>query len=196
MKYVIMADGKGKRWNNYDNIPKHFVVINGEMVIQRVVRLIRKFDKEADVIITSHDPRYEIEGARRYEPMNNVLEVDRFTEELIEDNMCFLYGDTYYSEEAMQMIVDTKVDDIQFFGNGKSIVAIKITDSDLFRYHVQNVRNLFLKGEIKQCIGWQVYQSFLNLPFDIKQVVDKYIYINDNTQDFNTPDDLKSTGRI
>ena len=196
MKYVIMADGKGKRWNNYDNIPKHFVVINGEMVIERVVRLIRKFDKEADVIITSHDPRYEIEGARRYEPMNNVLEVDRFTEELIEDNMCFLYGDTYYSEEAMQMIVDTKVDDIQFFGNGKSIVAIKITDSDLFRYHVQNVRNLFLKGEIKQCIGWQVYQSFLNLPFDIKQVVDKYIYINDNTQDFNTPEDLKSTGRI
>lgn len=195
MKYVIMADGKGKRWNNYDNIPKHFVVINGEMVIQRVVRLIRKFDQDADVIITSHDPRYEIEGARRYEPKNNVLEVDRFTEELIEDNMCFLYGDTYYSEEAMQTIVDTKVDDIQFFGNGKSIVAIKIKDSELFRYHVQNVRKLFLKGEIKQCIGWQVYQSFLNLPFGIKQIVDKYIYINDNTQDFNTPDDLKSTGR-
>jgi len=84
MKYVIMADGKGKRWNNYDNIPKHFVVVNGEMVIARVVRLIRKFDKDADVIITSHDPRYEIEGARRYEPKNNVLEIDRFTEELIE----------------------------------------------------------------------------------------------------------------
>ena len=196
MKYVIMADGKGKRWNNYDNIPKHFVVINGEMVIARVVRLIRKFDENADVIITSHDPRYEIEGARRYEPKNNVLEIDRFTEELIEDNMCFLYGDTYYSEEAMQMIVDTQVEDIQFFGNGKSIVAIKIKDAELFRYHVQNVRNLFLEGKIKKCIGWQVYQSFLNLPFDIKQVVDKYIYINDNTQDFNTPDDLKSTGRI
>lgn len=195
MKYVIMADGKGKRWNNYDNIPKHFVVVNGEMVIARVVRLIRKFDKDADVIITSHDPRYEIEGARRYEPKNNVLEIDRFTEELIEDNMCFLYGDTYYSEEAMQMIVDTKVEDIQFFGNGKSIVAIKIKDAELFRYHVQNVRNLFLEGKIKKCIGWQVYQSFLNLPFGIKQVVDKYIFINDNTQDFNTPDDLKSTGR-
>ena len=195
MKYVIMADGKGTRWNNHDNIPKHFVVINGETVISRVVRLIRKFDKDADVIITSHDPRYEIEGSRRYEPQNNVLEIDRFTEELIEDNMCFLYGDTYYSEEAMQLIVDTEVEDLQFFGNGKSIIAIKIKDSGLFRYHVENVRNLFLKGEIKQCIGWQVYQSFLNLPFGIKQVVDKYIYINDNTQDFNTPEDLKDTRR-
>lgn len=195
MKYVIMADGKGKRWNNHDNIPKHFVVINGETVIARVVRLIRQFDKDADVIITSHDPRYEIEGARRYEPQNNVLEIDRFTEELIEDNMCFLYGDTYYSEEAMQLVVNTEVEDIQFFGNGKSIIAIKIKDSELFRHHVENVRNLFLKGEIKQCIGWQVYQSFLNLPFGIKQVVDKYIFINDNTQDFNTPEDLKYTRR-
>ena len=49
--------------------------MDGETVISRVVRLIREFDKEADVIITSHDPRYEIEGARRYEPQNNVLEI-------------------------------------------------------------------------------------------------------------------------
>jgi len=195
MKYVIMADGKGKRWNNYDNIPKHFVIINGETVLSRVVRLIRQYDTEADVIITSHDQRYEVEGARRYEPKNNVLEIDRFTEELIEDNMCFLYGDTYYSEEAMQRIVNMKVDDIHFFGNGKSIVAIKITDAELFRYHVNNVRELFLKGEINQCIGWQVYQSFRGLPFGIKQVVDKYEYLSDDTQDFNTPDDLQDVGR-
>ena len=192
MKYVIMADGKGKRWNNHDNIPKHFVIVIGETIISRVVRLIRKYDKDADVIITSHDLRYEIAGARRYEPKNNVLEIDRFTEELIEDNMCFLYGDTYYSEEAMKLIVDTEVEDLQFFGTERSIVAIKIKDSSVFKYHVDNVRNLFLKGKIEQCIGWQVYQSFLNLPFGIKQVVDKYIYLCDNTQDFNSPIDLQN----
>ncbi len=195
MKYVIMADGKGKRWNNFDNIPKHFVKINGETIIGRVVRLIRKFDDKAEVIITSHDPRYEIEGARRYEPQNNVLEIDRFTTELIEDNMCFMYGDTYYSEEAMKLIIDTEIEDVQFFGNGKSIVAIKIKDASLFSIHVNRVRDLFLRGEIKQCIGWQVYQSFLGLPFDKKQVVDKYIYINDDTQDFNSPQDLGNTRR-
>lgn len=195
MKYVIMADGKGKRWNNHANIPKHFVVVNGETVISRVVRLIKKFDKDAEVIITSHDPRYEIDGATRYEPQNNVLEIDRFTDELIEDDMCFLYGDTYYSEKAMRLIVETDVEDLQFFGNGRSIIAIRIKDSELFRYHVENVRNLFLKGEIEQCIGWQVYQSFLNLPYGIKKIVDKYIFIDDNTKDFNTPEDLKETWR-
>ena len=91
MKYIIMADGKGTRWQNYNDIPKHFIEINGETLLARTVRLLRQGDPGCEVIITSHDPRYEVEGARRYEPKNNHLEIDRFTEELIEDNVCFLY---------------------------------------------------------------------------------------------------------
>jgi len=195
MKYIIMADGKGKRWNNYKNIPKHFIEVDGETLIGRTVRLLKKYDKDAEVIITSHDPRYDIEGAKRYEPKNNVLEIDRFTEELIEDNIYFLYGDTYYSEEAMHLIVTTKTKDLMFFGNGKSIVAVKIINSNIFKKHVNNVRQLFLEGKIKQCIGWQVYQSFLGLPFDEKKVTDKYIYIDDDTKDFNSPKDLDDSRR-
>ena len=29
MKYIIMADGKGSRWNNYKVIPKNFIEIGG-----------------------------------------------------------------------------------------------------------------------------------------------------------------------
>ncbi len=191
MKYVIMADGKGARWNNYNNIPKHFIEVNGETILGRTVRLLNTFDNEADVIITSHDPRYEVEGARRYEPLNNVLEIDRFTEELIDDNMCFLYGDTYYSEESIRLIIETKTEEMLFFGNGRSIVAIKINDSSVFKYHVNHVRELFIKGEIDQCIGWQVYQSYLGLPFNEKKITDKYINIVDGTKDFNSPKDLE-----
>lgn len=195
MKYVIMADGKGVRWNNHDNIPKHFIEINGETLLGRSVRLLNELDKEAEVIITSHDPRYEIPGARRYEPQNNILEIDRFTSELIENHMCFLYGDTYYSEEAMKKIIQMGTEDLLFFGNGKTIVAVKIEDASIFRYHVNRVRELFLEGKIKQCIGWQVYQSFLNLPFGEKKIAGKYVYIQDGTQDFNEPEDLNWKGR-
>lgn len=195
MKYIIMADGKGRRWNNFDNIPKHLIEINGETLLSRTVRLLKEFNSDAEVIITSHDPRYEVEGARRYEPRNNMLEIDRFTEELIEDDICFLYGDTYYSEKAMETITTTEADDLMFFGNGKAIVAIKVKDASVFRYHVNRVRELFIKGEIRQCIGWQVYQSFLNLPFGEKKIVDKYVFINDNTKDFNDPKDLDNCRR-
>ena len=190
MKYIIMADGKGTRWQNYNDIPKHFIEIGGETLIGRTVRLLNEGDKGCEVIITSHDPRYDIPGARRYEPLNNVLEIDRCTEELIGDNVCFLYGDTYYSQEAMDTIVGTEPEDMIFFGNERSIVAIKIKDGELFRSHVDNVRKLFLAGKIDKCIGWQVYQSFTGLPFGEKKIGPAYIVLEDGTEDFNSPEDL------
>ena len=189
MKYIIMADGKGTRWHNYNDIPKHFIEINGETLLARTVRLLKQGDPGCEVIITSHDPRYEVEGATRYEPKNNHLEIDRFTEELIADNVCFLYGDTYYSEEAAETIIKTEADDILFFGNRRSIVAVKVADGELFRSHVDRVRQLFMEGKIEKCIGWQVYQSFMGLPFGDKKIESKYIILEDSTEDFNSPED-------
>ena len=189
MKYIIMADGKGTRWNNYHNIPKHLIEIDGETLLARTVRLLRENDARADIVITSHDPRYEVPGARRYEPQNNHLEIDRFTEELIADDVCFLYGDTFYSESVIQKIAGTPAEKLLFFGNERSIVAIKVADGALFRQHVDRVRALFLAGKIEKCIGWQVYQSFEGLPFGEKTIAADYILIQDGTEDFNSPAD-------
>ncbi len=189
MKYIIMADGKGTRWNNYHNIPKHLIEIDGETLLARTVRLLRENDARADIVITSHDPRYEVPGARRYEPQNNHLEIDRFTGELIADDVCFLYGDTFYSESVIQKIADTPAEKLLFFGNERSIVAIKVADGALFRQHVDRVRALFLAGKIEKCIGWQVYQSFEGLPFGEKTIAADYILIQDGTEDFNSPAD-------
>ena len=189
MKYIIMADGKGTRWNNYKNVPKHLVEVNGEVLLARIVRLLKKFDKDSDVIITSHDTRYEFDGSTRYEPLNNMLEIDRFTYELIDNNICFLYGDTYYTEETIKKIIDSDPEDILFFGNQKSIVAIKIKDAELFKKHINNVKQLYLSNKIKNCKGWQVYQSFQNLEFDKKEIKDKFVIVDNETVDYNTPDD-------
>ena len=189
MKYIIMADGKGTRWNNYHNIPKHLIEIGGETLLARTVRLLRENDALADIVITSHDPRYEVPGARRYEPRHNHLEIDRFTEELIENDACFLYGDTFYSEQVIKKIVQTPAEKLLFFGNERSIVAIKVADGALFRQHVDRVRELFLAGKIEKCIGWQVYQSFMGLPFGEKKIDAKYVLLKDGTEDFNSPED-------
>lgn len=193
MKYIIMCDGKGTRWENYKNIPKHFVTINGEPLIKRTIRQLNERVNNCEIIITSHDKRYDIEGSTRYEPLNNVLEIDRFTEELIDDNICFLYGDTYYPDEVIDSIISEKASDILFFGNAKSIVAIKIKDGNLFKKHVSIVRKLFLDGKIKNCKGWQVYQSFVGLEFDKKQIGEKFVLVNKDTIDFNTPREYENS---
>lgn len=188
-----MCDGKGTRWKNYKDIPKHFVKINGEPLIKRTVRQLNERENNCQIIITSHDKRYEIEGSTRYEPLNNVLEIDRFTEELIDDNICFLYGDTYYPDEVIDSIISEKASDILFFGNAKSIVAVKIKDGKLFKKHVSRVRKLFLDGKIKNCKGWQVYQSFVGLEFDKKQIGEKFVLVNKDTIDFNTPKEYENS---
>ncbi len=186
-----MADGKGTRWANYSGIPKHLIEIDGETLLARTVRLLKEFDAGCEVIITSHDERYEVAGATRYEPKNNIYEVDRFTEELIEDNVCFLYGDTFYSEDSIAAITGTPAEDILFFGNERSIVAVKAADGELLKHHVDRVRQLFIEGKIEKCIGWQVYQSFMDLPFGEKKIAGKFVTLADGTQDFNTPEDYQ-----
>lgn len=192
MKYIIMADGKGTRWNNSLGIPKHLVEINGERLLDRTVRQIHAHDPSAEIIITSHDERYDIPGATRYEPKNNVLEIDRFTYELIEDNVCFLYGDTFYTEQAMATIVGTPTDKVLFFGSERSIVAIKVATAQVFKGCIDKVKELFLEGKIKNCIGWQTYQCFNGYEYDVKRVGDNYVLIDDKTLNINNLEDFQS----
>ena len=189
MKYIIMADGKGTRWNNFNNIPKHFIEINGEKIIFRTVRLLNEMDPDCSVTVTSHDPRYDIPGSSRHEPSNNILEIDRFTEELLEDNVCFLYGDTYYSEEALRLIIRTEAEPLMFFGNSRSISAVKIKDAAVFKNHFDRIKELFLSGKISRCVGWQIYESFTGGDLESKQINGSFITIDDSSRDFNSPDD-------
>ena len=181
MKYIIMADGKGTRWNNYNDITKHFCVINGEPIILRTVRLLRENGID-DIIITSHNPSYNIEGAKRYEPLKNNEEIDRFTYELINEEIVFLYGDTYYEEKTIQDIINAKTDKILFFGNDKSIVAIKVIDYILFKSIIDKIKEMGIPGK-----GWTVYQIINGLPFDSREVKDNFIYVGNNSIDVNTP---------
>lgn len=191
-RIVIMADGKGNRWNNYMGVPKHLALVNGERLIERTVKLLNREKSSCEIIVTSHDNRYEFKGSKRYEPLNNRYEIDRFTEELITDDMCFLYGDTFYTEDAIKLIMNSSVEDILFFGNQRSIVAVNIKDAELFRKHRIRVRDLYIKGIIKECIGWQVYRSVTDQKLEGDICLDKkFVFIDDITSDLNTPDDYE-----
>lgn len=193
MRFVIMADGQGTRWNNYMGVPKHLALVDGEPVIGRTVRLLRAVAEDSEIIITSHDPRYEFEGAVRHEPENNIYEIDRFTKELVCDDMCFLYGDTVYDEKVLTAIASSKTDDILFYGNSKSVVAVRIGDAKLFQKHFDRVRTLFTDGKIEKCKGWQIYQSVTGQDLTEKPVIgDKFVLVDEHTTDINTPEEYRN----
>lgn len=184
MKYIIMCAGDGKRWGNYLGIPKHFVKINGETLIGRTTRLLKE-NGITDYIITTSDERYKQYGETKPQSYND-CEVDRF-EETNDEQVCYLYGDVYYTEEALKTIINTPTDDILFFGSEMEIVGVKVVNKDLFFEHKNKVKQLYLNGEISRCIGWEVYKSLNELPLEEYAITDRFYLINDGTDDIDSP---------
>lgn len=184
MKYVIMCAGNGKRWGNYLGIPKHFVKIKGETLIGRTARLLKE-NGINDYIITTSDERYKKYGEIRSQSHND-CEVDRF-EEIEADEICYLYGDVYYTENTLKTIIETDTDDILFFGSEMEIFGVKVKNKKLFMKHKNKVKKLYLANKIDRCIGWEVYKSINNLPLNDYAITDNFYLIKDETDDIDCP---------
>ena len=191
-RYVIMANGKGRRWNNYQNIPKYLINVDGETLVARTVRLVRQLDSSAEIFVSSGDSRCDVAGAVRFVPARSALEIDRFAYELIADNVCFLYGDTFYTEDVIARIVAAAVPDMLFFGERDTIFAVLSNSGEKMRNRVDIVRELFQDGSIESCKGWQLYQLYAALPFGPPQIGADYVVVEDETRDFNRAQDYEA----
>ena len=100
MQYVIMSDGKGTRWNNYMNITKQEIVIDGENLLERIARQIKSFDKDAKIIVSSHNPNHKVDGCILYASETEDVYKRMYLYEKINEPTIFLYGDTYYEDNV------------------------------------------------------------------------------------------------
>lgn len=190
MLYVIMCAGNGTRWNNYLGIPKHLIEINGETLLGRTTRLLKE-NGITDYIITGNDERYKQYGTLIAQTCND-CEIDRFEESVVKNEVCYLYGDVYYTEEAIKTIIYTDTDDILFFGNNDEIFAIKIKNTQKFFKHKNIVKEKYLKEDIWRCIGWEVYRSLNNISFDKHEIKNMFVKILDETNDIDYPEDYEN----
>ena len=189
MIYVIMSAGQGKRWNNYMGVPKHLIEINGETLLGRTTRLLKENGID-NYYITGNDARYSQYGTL-IEQTKNDCEIDRYEESIVKGEVCYLYGDVYYTEEAMKTIIETNVDDVMFFGSEDEIFAVKVRDTNLFFRHKQRVKNLFMSKRIDRSIGWEIYRSLNNIDFKEHRITKRYVKILDETDDIDYPEDYE-----
>ena len=133
MQYVIMSDGNGTRWKNYLNITKQQIVIDSENLLERMARQIKNFDKDAKIIISSHNPNHKVDGCMLYASEDEDAYKRMYLYEKINNPTVFLYGDTYYEDNVIETIVNTSIEKVMFYGNENAIIAIKVNDYDLFK---------------------------------------------------------------
>lgn len=191
-RYVIMANGQGIRWNRHLGIPKHLITIEGETLLARIVRQVGSRDPSTEVYISSDNPQYETPGAIRHTPESKALELDRFVYELIQDDVTFLYGDTFYTDDAIETIMANMREPMSFYATARSIIAVKAGDANVMKRHLSHVREAYLSGQITECKGWQLYRSYVGIPLDQDDCPDDALTrISDGTGDFNYPSDLR-----
>ena len=168
-----MAGGADEKWTNLGGEGRrHFQVVNGERVIDRIVRQLRERGVEDIGIICPDIEGYDIEGTYRVEPTysewgHEGLNGQQYWSDI--DRTLMVYGDTIFAEPAMDVIVG--FDRRQFrmfgrFGNG----VIKGGGGELFAFSfwpeqrdwwAQAVNESFrLKAEgiIKRGGSWEGYR--------------------------------------
>lgn len=213
MKYVILSDS--------DNVepftmPRQLYKINNETIVGRTIRLLKE-NGIKDILITSHDKRFDNLGAIRYEPKSNKYDgketdqhkkgywLNAFPQELLTEPITFLLGDVYYSEEAIKTIVNSDTDKVLFFctdiRNGKGLryiknhdepLGFKVVDCELFIEHIEKLKDMWDKELTRRHpIAWELYRSINGLDVNKHELTTGYIAINDISCDIDNVEDVK-----
>lgn len=203
MRVIIMADGKGSRWGQHTGKTKHFIEIDGEPILERTVRLLRERGVD-DIFITTHYDFYAQAGAQLYAPENNDEEIDKFLapHPIWKGETLMLYGDCYFTEEAINTILSVPCRRFVFFGRyqgseltGKrygEIFALKFKDHDLIKGACQEIRDNLDDERYGRGAAWTLYRLLTGVPLLKHELNGSFVEINDLTDDFDTPKDLEA----
>jgi len=203
LRYIILADSSV----GFET-PRQLTKINGEPLVKRTIRLLKE-NGIKDILITSHDPRFDNLGAERYEPKHNDYIpnkkgywISAFPIELLNEPICFLMGDVYYSEKAIKTIIETPAYSTMFFcsyqnKNSKYIkhhdepLGYKVIDYIMFKEHIERIKDFKDSGQApREPIVWELYRSINNQPLTKHYMTTNYTAINDESCDIDTINDI------
>jgi len=214
MRVIIPCGGNGKRWGNHTGVPKQLVTVNEEFILQRTIRLCKQFGTN-DIWVITEDPKIKnicpsyvrlSQGIKYSYPVYiDKIMCSRKLWTIISPTV-ILFGDTYFTEEAIQTIICKEKEIITFYGRFHTskltrkdcpeIYALKFNPSDhsLLNDHCEKVRQAIINGQPKRKIDYikSVLSSIHNQSFDYTGCeTSKYFHtIDDWTEDFDKPIDL------
>lgn len=210
MNYVILCGGSYDVWKT----PRQLTKINGEPLVARTIRLLRECGV-SNIIISSnnlafghfdvplfiHDNRWRV-----YKKCDKLIGdgswLNAFGFSEFDDSpVCYLMGDVVFSPNAIKTIVETEIDDIQFFASAPPFAreypkpyaepfAFKVVNVERFRQCVEwakicEKQHLFKRNPI----AWELWQVIKDTPLNVIDYTN-YVAINDYTCDIDSEEDI------
>jgi hypothetical protein len=207
LRVLILAAGESSRWENYRGTPKHLLVIDNETILHRTVRQVKQYTN--DIVVVGRGSEHKVEGTTFFSPIDDTsFEMNKFGSSmemwLENGKTVILFGDVYFSDEAIDLIM-TNTEDWRFYlrpgpsnvtgKNCKEIFAITFDSSvlNLFKSAVTKLRDYKTSAA-----GWSLFR-YLTLgspsipPNDTRMFnYGRHVVINDWTEDFDYPIDIKN----
>ena len=204
MKYIIMAGGTYNKWEK----PRHLIEVNGEPLIVRTIRLLREYGvtdiaistnsdyfDNLGVPILNHENTYiiPVEGDLKGAWLNAFYPVD--------EPVCYVFGDVFFSPEAIKTIVETETDSIQFFASAPPFTeeyikpwaepfAYKVVDTKRFFECIEKTKEYKEQGKFyRDPLAWELWQVIKNTELAVIDYTN-YVVINDYTCDIDYPTDV------
>lgn len=205
MRYIIMCGGK------YGGYPKQLLKVMGESLLSRTIRLLRSYGAE-DIAVSTNDDLVKFVCIR-----NNVPVLSHDNEYVYghEENkawlqgfypmiepVTYIFGDVYFSEDAIRQIVRTETDSIQFFASAPPFsekymktwaepFAFKVMDPELFFQKVEECHKHDLEGRFhREAVSWELWQVIKGTELDVIDYTN-YHAINDYTCDIDDEDEAR-----
>lgn len=186
-------------------MPKHFVQVDGEPILERTVRLSRKYTD--DIFVVAKDQSYDVEGAKLFFPKldQSNEDADKFlsSKDLWNSSgrTIVMYGDVFFTEEAMETIFRYKKREWALFAreNGSDITGTPWGECFAQSFypehmpeHLSSLNRIAYErreGIINRCGGWEHYRAMVSVPLNEHKINGHFIEINDFTDDFDYPED-------
>ena len=205
MKFVLMCGGTYNYWDS----PRHLLKIHGEMIIERTIRLLRE-NGVTDISISTNNPVFEQFGLPilHHENNYNCNGYDDFTGHwneafyLMNEPVCYIFGDVFFSPEAIKTIVETDTDDIEFFASAPPFsedfhktsaepFALKVVNNEHLKKAIELTNEYDNRGLFaRKPIMWELWQVIKGTPLNVIDYTN-YTVINDYTCDIDSPEDIE-----
>lgn len=213
MRYIIMCGGTYVKWQT----PRQMLVIDGEPIIARTIRLLRENGIE-DIAISSNSEIFEQFGVPVLHHENDYTTVEYNNSTgywcnafyPTDEPTCYLFGDVVFSPEAIKKIVETETDDIAFFGSAPPFsehyckpyiepFCFKVVNTDHLKQAIQDVKEIEKQGRFNRIpIAWELWNVISRGPGPDPNTIDydSYVHINDYTCDIDNPKEAGLVERI
>jgi choline kinase len=210
-RVVIMAAGMCTRWKNYLGVPKQLAPVNGEAIINRTIRLLKERGI-TDIYVTVRTPnQYGDLGVKEYINFEqNQFNIDRLYGARELSPCVYLYGDCYYTERAMDIIL-SDTNDYRFFGRRKpgiiksnrEIYAIKANDFVVEK--ARELREMHAEHKVINSLGGHLLIHCLGIPVNPRtrdhtakpdELTPIFTDIDDETTDIDMPHEYRKLKQL